>query len=54
MCALLAEKVENIEYGDPETVTIKIEKTDGSYAPDDNDLEEALVMMLGADAFLES
>ena len=41
-------------YGDPETVTIKLEKTDGSYAPDDNDLEEALVLMLGADAFLES
>lgn len=54
MYALLAEKVDNIEYGDPKTVTIKIEKTNGSYAPDDNDLEEALVLMLGADAFLES
>lgn len=52
MYDLLADRVANIEYGDPQTVTIKVIKSDDGYEPDETGLEEALILMLGADSFV--
>lgn len=52
MYNLLAERVENIEYGEAETVTIKIGNEENNYSPDEDSLADALVAMLGATDFM--
>ena len=52
MYDLLSERAENIEYGEPQTVTIKIGNEENNYSPDEDSLEDAFVLMLGASNFM--